>query len=804
MKVNYNWLKDFVDIRVDPEQLGELLTMAGLEVDSIEPVGESLDRITAARIMRVRPHPGADRLKLCDVDTGEETLQVVCGAPNLEEEMVAPFAAHGVRIPNGLEIRKSTIRGEKSYGMLLAEDELGLTDDHEGLMLLDDDVPPGTPLSSVLPFPDWVFEVSVTPNRPDWTSVEGIAREIAAVTGSKLRLRDFDIEGNGPPISSLVDVTIEDSEGCPRYCAGLVQGVQLAPSPFWLRYRLHACGLRAINNVVDATNYVLLETGQPLHSFDYKRVSENRIIVRRAEEGERFTTLDGDTRTLSSEILMICDGARPVAIAGIMGGLNSEIFAGTTDVLLESAYFDPVTIRRGSRRLGLSTEASYRFERGVDPEGTPIALKRCLSLIVSLAGGKVADGFIDARPRSFTRPRIELRVERTNRILGTDLDIDTVGKHLSSLQMQVEERGENLTVTPPSFRMDIDREIDLVEEVARIEGYKNIPVTFPAVRPCSKPASLEYSLRDKIREILVGSGFSEVISYSFTSRDSVGLLDVPEEHLLRNFVSLMNPLSIDQSVMRTSLIPGVAGAARTNISRGEQDLKLFEWGKIFTPSDDDLPLETTMVSGLMTGLYHRKEWYGNEKPVDFYHVKGVVETLLDGIHVDNAVFTEGHDSPGYDKEGPVACISAGDQVLGVVGKASRAVTEFCRSKDGGEVYLFELYAAPLLQWWGRPPLFKPYPKFPAVYRDLSVIVDPDVKCAAIECVIREKGGELVEDVSLFDIYDREGDSGLERAIAFRICYRSPGSTLDGATVNALHESIIEAICAETGGRLREG
>jgi phenylalanyl-tRNA synthetase beta chain len=718
--------------------------------------------------------------------------------------MIAPFAGHGVRLPGGMEIRESKIRGEKSCGMLLAEDELGLTDDHQGLMVLGDDVAPGTPLSSVLPFPDWVFEVSVTPNRPDWTSVVGIAREIAAITGSRLRLSGFDIEGGGPPISSLVDVMIEDPEGCPRYCAGLVQGVQLAPSPFWMRYRLHACGLRAINNVVDATNYVLLETGQPLHSFDYHRVSGSRIIVRRAEEGERFTTLDGETRTLSGETLMICDGDRPVAVAGIMGGLNSEIFAGTTDVLLESAYFDPVTIRRGSRRLGLSTEASYRFERGVDLEGTPLALKRCLSLIVSLAGGKVAEGFIDACERSFVRPRIELRVERTNRILGTDLDIDTVGKHLSSLQMQVEEKGENLDVIPPSFRMDIEREIDLVEEMARLEGYKNIPVTFPAVRPCSKPARPEYSLRDKVREILVGSGFSEVISYSFTSRDTAEMLDVPEGHMLRKFVSLMNPLSIDQSVMRTSLIPGVAGAARTNISREEQELKLFEWGKIFTSSDDDLPVETTMVSGLMTGPYHRKEWHGNERPVDFYDMKGVVETLLDGIHVDNVTFIEADDSPGYDKDGPVARIIAGNEVLGVVGKASRAVTEFCYSKDGGEVFLFELYAAPLLHWWGRPPLFKPYPKFPAVYRDLSVIVDPDVKCAAIECLIREKGGELVEDVSLFDVYDRKGDSDLERAIAFRICYRSPGSTLDGATVNALHESIIEAICAETGGRLKEG
>jgi len=370
--------------------------------------------------------------------------------------------------------------------------------------------------------------------------------------------------------------------------------------------------------------------------------------------------------------------------------------------------------------------------------------------------------------------------------------------------MKVEETGENLVVVPPSFRMDIEREIDLVEEVARIEGYNRIPVTFPAVRSCSKPTRLEYSLRDRLREVLVGCGFSEVISYSFTSRDSADLLDAPEGHALRSFVALMNPLSMDQSVMRTSLVPGLAGAAKTNLSRGEQEIKLFEWGKIFSPSGDALPDESTMISGLMTGVYHRKEWYGSERPVDFHDIKGVVETLLEAVGVDNAVFTEAHDLPGYS-QGPVARISSGDELmLGVVGKASRSVTEFCRSKDAGDVYLFEFYAGPLLRWWKNPPVFRPYPKFPAVYRDLSVIVYPDVQCASVERVIGEKGGELVEDVSLFDIYDREGDSGLERAMAFRICYRSPESTLEGAIVNALHESIIEAVLAETGGRLREG
>ena len=375
MKLSLNWLKDYIDIDMSIDELGHLLTMAGLEVEGIEPTGQSLDDIVVAKILDVEAHPKADRLSVCQMDTGKETVQVVCGAPNLETGSLVPYVPAGKSLPNGTVIKESKLRGIMSKGMLLAEDEMGLTDDHTGIMILPSTLDPGTPLSlpasgfDPLSLSDWVFDLSITPNRPDWASVLGVAREIAAITGQTLKRPEINLEEGSTPINDLTSVTINDSEGCPRYAAGIIQGVELGPAPFWMRYRLFMSGIRSINNIVDVTNYVLMEMGQPLHAFDYNRLKENRIEVRRAKEGEVFSTLDGESRTLNSEALMICDGERSVALAGIMGGLNSEIFEGTKDVLLESAFFDPVTIRRGSKRLGLSTEASYRFERGTDIEG---------------------------------------------------------------------------------------------------------------------------------------------------------------------------------------------------------------------------------------------------------------------------------------------------------------------------------------------------------------------------------------------------------------------------------------------------
>ncbi len=804
MKLSLNWLKDYVDIEMAPDKLGELLTMSGLEVEGIEAVGQGLDDIVVAKILSLKPHPEADRLFMCQVDTGSEHVPVVCGAPNLKEGSLAPLALPGVRLPDGTLVKESRIRGELSKGILLADDEMGLTDDHTGIMILPPTLTPGTSLPAAFPLSDWVFDVDITPNRPDCASVIGVAREIAASTGKKLKLPDTSIEETGPAIEGLTSITIDDPVGCPRYAAGVIQGVSLGPSPFWMRYRLYLSGVRSINNIVDVTNYVMLETGQPLHAFDYNRLRENRIVVRRAAEGEAFSTLDGQTHTLNSETLMICDGERAVAVAGIMGGLNSEIFAGTEDVLLESAFFDPVTIRRGSKRLGLSTEASYRFERGADIGGATTALKRALSLFYRLAGGKIARGIIDNYPKGHTPPHISLRVDRTNRFLGTAFPRDVISGYLGSLEMEVSTINENeLNVKPPSFRVDITREADLMEEVARLSGYDNIPVTTPSIRPPEEGETPELLLRDQARSIITGLGFSEIITYSFISPDSVDVLGPKEESPLRSFVRLINPLSVDQSIMRTSLLPGLLETAKNNILNQEKGLKLFEWGKLFIRKEGEpLPLEKTHLAAIMTGLYRQKSWYGHERSVDFYDIKGSAEALLKGLGLEDFDFQRDSASPGYDPE-----ISAGIYCSGsAIGKAGRVSSDVLAAYDLNEedAFVFELDIQALLEVLYGTKKFQPFAKYPAVYRDISMIVDRRLESAKIIKVVEKEGGDLVESVHIFDLYQGEKIDPSEKAIAFRICYRSEHRTLDGEEVNLLHESIIDKIRHETGGRLKEG
>ncbi|MGD9073677.1 MAG: phenylalanine--tRNA ligase subunit beta [Desulfobacteraceae bacterium] len=804
MRVSLNWLKDYVDIDIPAKDLAERLTMSGLEVEGLEPLGRSLQDIRVAKILSIKRHPGADRLFICHMDTGDGEVPVVCSAPNLTTGAIVPMALPGTQLPGGTIVEESRIRGERSVGMLLAEDEMGLTDDHTGIMILPSDLSPGAKVPKVVPLEDWVFDISITPNRPDCACVIGVAREIAAITGQKLKRPEIKIEEGETPIEDLTHVTLVDSEGCPRYAAGMIQSIELRPSPFWMRYRLHASGVRGINNVVDVSNYVMLEMGQPLHAFDYDRLRENRIVVKRAENGEIFSTLDGQSHTLDGEILMICDGERSVAVAGIMGGLNSEIFAGSTNVLVESAYFDPITIRRGARKLGLSTEASYRFERGIDIEGVITALRRALMLIHQLAGGEIIRGLIDNYPKPFSQPTIDLRIDKTNDFLGTSLSQDTIAGYLRALELQVKEVDPNLIrVTPPPYRVDITREVDLMEEVARLEGYDRILVTSPHIRPSDEADLPRLILRDQMREIMVGLGFTEIITYSFISPDSAVFLGAGENSPLRSFVKLLNPLTADQSVMRTSLVPGLLDAIQTNILHGEKDLKLFEWGKVFIQSENaELPLEVPFLSAIMTGLSDQKAWYREERNVDFYDIKGGVEALLTSLGLDGFLFKRDHIPPYYHPEFS-SQVHFSDSVLGHVGQILPEVMN-TYGLESVIAYLFELDIEILMEQMPDRKAFEPYARFPAVFRDISLIVGRGVASAEVQEIIESEGGELIESVDLYDLYEGGKIDPSEKAIAFRICYRSQKGTLDGKEINRLHETIIEQIRQKTGGRLREG
>jgi len=804
MKVSLNWLKEYVDIDMSPTALCDELTMAGLEVEGLEPVGDDLKRVVAARIVRVDPHPDADRLSLCLVDTGSETSQVVCGAPNLYEGAIAPLALPGARLPIGTTVQESEIRGQASRGMLLAEDEMGLTDDHTGIMLLAGDVFPGTDIASVLSLPDWILDIGITPNRGDCACVIGVAREIAAITGSHLRLPAIEVHENGPAIETLSSVTIEDPVGCPRYAAGILQGIELGPSPFWMRYRLFQSGVRSISNIVDVTNYVMMEMGQPLHAFDYNRLQENRIVVKRASEGDRFTTLDGQTRELNSEILMICDAGRFVAVAGIMGGLNSEIFAGTKNVLVESAFFDPVTIRRGAKRLGLSTEASYRFERCIDIEGVTRALKRSLGLMQQFGGGKVASGILDNYPRPHVSLKIPFRAERANAFLGTDLSNQTMVQYFRSLDMEVEEKNDGrIQVTPPSFRVDLQREVDLIEEVARLYGYDNIPISSPSVRLSEEREAPDLALRDQVRTLASSFGFTEVITYSFVSPDSLESTGSPGGYQEDQLVRIMNPLTTDQSVMRTSLVPGLLTTLRTNIAHGETALRIFEWGKIFLQRKEEiLPDEKTWFAGIMSGSYRPKSWYCDEREVDYYDAKGILEGLLKNLGIREISFQRGAQHPPYDPAFSSQVLASGVS-LGHVGRVSGDVMK-AFDLENEKAFLFDLDIHAVLGVLPREKRFQPFAKYPAVYRDISMVVNRNVESGRVLALIKEEGGDLVESVQIFDYYEGKKMDPNEKALGFRVCYRSAEGTLDGSEVNELHGQIIDRIRHDTGGRLREG
>ena len=804
MKASLQWLKEYVPIDVKPEELGHLLTMAGLEVEGMETIGAGLEEVIVSRILEVRRHPNADRLSLCMVDTGKGVIQVVCGAPNVEAGLFSPLALPGTKLPNGGVLKKGRIRGETSEGMLLAEDELGLTGDHSGIMILSGALSSGTPFSQVLSVPDTVFDLSITPNRPDCTCIIGIAREIAAVTGQTLRLPEIIFKEDEAAIEDLTSVSILDPQGCPRYTVGMIQGVKQGISPFWMRYRLYQSGVRSINNLVDVTNYVMLEMGQPLHAFDYQRLQENRIVVRRAAAGEEFSTLDGQNRKLNPDILMICDGEKPVALAGIMGGLNSEVVAETRDLLIESAFFDPVTVRRGSKVLGLSTEASYRFERGADIDGTTRALKRAMSLISDLAGGRITSGIIDNFPGKSAPITIPFRTAKANAALGISLTKEKMRGILNSLEMEVEDLRENdLMVKPPTFRVDLLREVDLIEEVARLYGFDNIPVTYPTIRPSDKIESSELQLRDSVRPIMTGLGFSEIITYSFISPDSIDRMGADDNSDLKAFTVIMNPLSTDQSVLRTSLIPGLLGAVRTNLNHGERNLKLFEWGKLFFQQEKDRqPVEKLCLAAAMTGSYSKKKWYDQERPVDFYDIKGAVEVLLEELGLSNLRFGGNEHLSAFDPEYSCGIAFAG-KIFGRLGKVSSRVIDAYDLREKN-VFIFELDIETLLSIRPMERKFRPFAKYPAIYRDISILLDRSVESSRIVHTIMRQGGGLTEYVDIFDLYEGNKIAASEKAVALRICYRSESRTLEGDEINRLHDSIVEAVRLETGGRLREG
>ena len=792
MKVSLNWLKDYVEIRMEMKELINLLTMAGLEVEEAISTGEGFEKIVVAEIGSIRRHPNADRLSLVEARTDKESFAIVCGATNIRGGQKVPLALVGARLPDGIEIKRSKIRGETSQGMLCSETELGLGQDASGIMILPPSVPLGLNLGEALGLRDTILDISITPNRPDCLCVMGVAREIAALTHQRVRYPLISLSEKGERIHQKTSVTILDPDLCPRYVARMIEGVRIGPSPYWMSDRLEKVGIRSINNVVDVTNFVMMECGQPLHAFDFELLEEGRIVVRRAREGEEFITLDGVKRTLDGEMLMICDGVKPVAIAGVMGGLNSEIKEDTKIVLLESAYFNPLGNRRTSKKLGLETEAAYRFGRGVDYGGCLFAANRAAQLIEEIVDGKVVEGVADVYPKRIQPTPIRLSVRRIHQILGTEISAEQVRVYLRDLELDV--RGENediLAVTPPSFRGDLEREIDLIEEVARMDGYERIPLTLPKGPPSSEEMSKAFRVERKAMEVLIHHGYHEVITYSFTSPSSEDFIGLMPEDPRRHHLRILNPLTEDLSALRTSLIPGLLEAARYNVSWKNSNLKLFELKKVFFPlAGERLPKEVKYLAGLAMGIDRDPHWAFSPRPIDFFDIKGCVEDLLEALQIKGIKFDRAEDIP-YLHPGKSSRILFGKEPLGVLGEVHPQVLS--RYEIHGKAYLFEIDFEQMVKWTGEGKRFRPLPKFPAVYRDLSMVVDDALEAEKVVEAIRAFRQPFIDEVHVFDIYRGAPIPEGKKGVSYRIRYQASDRTLTDEEVNEFHGKVISQL-----------
>jgi len=802
MKVSLSWLKEYISVDLEPSVIAEKLTMAGLEVDAVEKIYDYLANIVVAKVENVKKHPNADRLSVCQVDAGTgELIQIVCGAPNVKKGMVVPCALPGAVLPGDKKIKKGVIRGEISCGMLCSAAELRLNTDASGIMDLEEDFIVGTSLEEALKISDTVFEIDLTPNRPDCLSYIGVAREVGAFTEPKQKvvLPDFTLPKDKISKKSIHDfakVQIIDPDLCPRYSAGLLFDVTIKPSPFWLQERLESIGLTPINNVVDITNFVMMETGQPLHAFDFDQVAKGKIIVRRAGDDAEFTTLDSKNHKLESDMLMICDGERPVGLAGVMGGENSEILDSTTRVLVESANFNPVSIRKTAKKTNIATDASHRFERGVDPEGTVKALTRAVSLMAQLCDADIAADYIDEYPNKAVPSEIDLDIEALNSRLGTDLSREAICDILRSVEFDVEKISEvHLRVKVPFFRVDVARPEDLSEEVARLWGYNNIKTSYPLVPAKGRPLDQKIILREKIRHIMTGFSFFEIINYNFINENSCDRLNLSKTDTRRGVETILNPISDQMSVLRSSLIPGLLETMKKNISQQADTLKLFEIGKVFFATQKgSLPDEREIFAGLITGNRSDQSWYSKKDKVDFFDLKGFIEGALEALMIKNPIFEKiEDDSCPYYKKGYAAVVKSNNILLGTLGKIDEKVLKNYGLKQDAFIFDFSLKA--LQEVLPCSFTVELMPRFPSISRDITIIVDRSIPVGAIleqfEHISKQES--LIEKTFIFDAFEGEPLPEGKKSLSFRVVYRSASKTLREKNIKKLHVNISQSI-----------
>ncbi|MCM3759702.1 phenylalanine--tRNA ligase subunit beta [Alkalihalobacillus oceani] len=805
MLVSYKWLQDYVDVaEVTPQEIAEKMTRGGIEIDFIHQLNQGVSGVVVGYVEECRQHPNADKLNLCQVNIGEEEpVQIVCGAANVARGQYVAVAKVGAVLPGNFKIKKAKLRGEVSQGMICSLQELGIDQKliqkeyADGIYVFQGEVEVGSDALAALNLDDQVLELDLTPNRSDCLNMLGVAYEIAALYDKRVKLPVVELATNEERAEDYVSVAVEAKEDNPYYGATIIKDVKVGPSPLWLQTRLMAAGIRPISNVVDVTNYVLLEYGQPLHAFDYDRFGSKEVVVRRAHDQEEIITLDDQKRTLASDHLVITNGKEPVAIAGIMGGASSEVSESTTTILLEAAYFDPATIRKASRDLGLRSDASARFEKGVDPNRVREAGKRAAALIAELAGGTIVSGVVEQDELVHQPAVITLEMNRLNERLGMNITIAEVKTFMDRLGFAYEEAEQQLRVTAPSRRLDLQIEEDLMEEVARLFGYDHIPTTLPTGATTQGALTPYQQKRRLVRRVLEQAGLSQVITYSLTSPEKAqGFATEKEAHA----VKLAMPMSEDRSTMRTSLVPHLFDVISYNLNRKNQHVHIYEIGSIFLSEEKQLssqPQEREMLAGALTGLWHEHVWQGEKKAVDFFVVKGLLEALSAELGLAEHIRFEQAKKPGMHP-GRTAVIKLNEEEIGFLGQVHPTVQ---KEKDLKETYVYQLDLQALLTFETAPMVYEPLPRFPAMVRDIALVVPTERTAGELEEVITQAGGDLLKKVYLFDLYQGEHMEPGKKSLAFSLTYLDPERTLTDEDVTSVHDRVIAEL-EQVGAKLR--
>ncbi len=792
MKVPYNWLKDYVDINVSPKELGDKLTLTGSQLEELIIQGDVIQNVVTGKITQIVKHPDAEKLSICQVNIGNEEIQIVTAANNMKEQDVVPVALHGSTLADGTKIKKGKLRGEVSNGMFCSEEELGIAGDEpvHGLMILPGDTKLGADIKEILGLNKAILDFEITSNRPDCLSMVGMARETAAALRTTYKMPSFKYEAKANKnINEELTVEVND-DLCNRYMARGIKNVKVQPSPGWMQERLLEAGVRPINNIVDITNFVMLEIGEPMHAFDKREITTNKIVVERAEDKEKFTTLDEVERELDNSTLCIKDGNKTIGLAGIMGGLNSEIKEDTTEVIFECANFDGTNIRVNSKKLNLRTEASGRFEKDIDPNLGELALNRACSLVCELNAGEVMEGTIDVYNNKKEVSTVTVDSNWVNKFLGTDLSKEEMKRCLDSVDLFTEINGDMLAVTAPTFRVDIAIREDIAEEVARIYGYEKIPTTIFKVSTEREPRYRKGLLDNRVVLLATGSGLNQSISYSFVSPKVFDKINLPEDSELRKVVKIKNPLGEDYSVMRTSTLPSIMESLGRNYSRNNSYVRLFEMGKVYIPNEDDTKLPTEK-NVLTIGMYGE---------CDYLDLKGVVENIIEGLGIKNPKFERESENVSYHP-GKTAKLIIGRNNAGTLGEVHLDVSE----NYGIEVPCFaaELDLDVLYESSDMDKKYKALPKFPAVTRDIALLVDDNLLVQEIDETIKRAGGNLVEKIELFDIYKGKQIPEGKKSIAYAIWYRDENKTLTDKDVNKVHEKILKSLEYKLEATLRD-